>query len=356
MFNFKKVIITGGCGFIGSALIRNLLKNTNVKIFNFDKMGPVSDDQSIEKLLSLNPKYKERYYFFKFNLENFKKLDEIFNEISPDLVFHLAAESHVDRSIDNPLNFLNSNIIGTFNLIEVVRKYLKNQKSTDFRLLHISTDEVFGSLGKSGKFKEETPYDPKSPYSATKASSDHLVRAWRHTYKLPFTVTNCTNNFGPWQFPEKLIPLTILKIINGEKVPIYGNGMQIRDWLFVEDHINALILIATKGIQNRDYCIGGKTEITNLKIVKKIIEIINIKTQNNHNFDELISFVEDRPGHDTRYAIDFERINKELKWSPTYNFDNSLELTVDWYLNNLDWCKKVLINANYNSERLGSTN
>ncbi len=356
MFDFKKVIITGGCGFIGSALIRNLLNNTDVKIFNFDKMGPVSDDQSIKKLFRLNPEYQERYNFFKLNLENLKKLDEIFNEISPDVVFHLAAESHVDRSIDNPLNFLNSNIIGTYNLIEVVRKYIKNQKSNNFRLLHISTDEVFGSLGKNGKFNEESPYNPKSPYSATKASSDHLIRAWRNTYDLPFTVTNCTNNFGPWQFPEKLIPLTILKIINGEKIPIYGNGMQIRDWLFVEDHINALILIARNGFKNRDYCIGGRTEITNLKIVQKIIEIINNKTKNNYVFDELISFVEDRPGHDTRYAIDFGRIKKELQWTPIHNFDNSLELTIEWYLNNQDWCKKVLENANYNSGRLGYGN
>jgi len=356
MFNFKKVIITGGCGFIGSALIRNLLKNTNVEIFNFDKMGPVSDSQSIDNLLTLNPPYQKRYKFFNFNLENFKKLDEIFNEISPDFVFHLAAESHVDRSIDNPLNFLNSNVIGTFNLIEVVRKYLKNKKSSNFLLLHISTDEVFGSLGKSGKFDESTPYDPKSPYSATKACSDHLVRAWRHTYKLPFIVTNCSNNFGPWQFPEKLIPLTILKILNGEKVPIYGNGMQIRDWLFVEDHINALILIAENGFKNRDYCIGGRSEITNLNIVKKIIDNINKKTKNNYLFDDLISFVEDRPGHDTRYAIDFERIKKELQWTPKHNFDNALESTIEWYLDNQDWCKKVLKNANYNSGRLGYGN
>ena len=356
MFNFKKVIITGGCGFIGSALIRNLLKNTNVEIFNFDKMGPVSDSQSIDNLLTLNPPYQKRYKFFNFNLENFKKLDEIFNEISPDFVFHLAAESHVDRSIDNPLNFLNSNVIGTFNLIEVVRKYLKNKKSNNFLLLHISTDEVFGSLGKSGKFDESTPYDPKSPYSATKACSDHLVRAWRHTYKLPFIVTNCSNNFGPWQFPEKLIPLTILKILNGEKVPIYGNGMQIRDWLFVEDHINALILIAENGFKNRDYCIGGRSEITNLNIVKKIIDNINKKTKNNYLFDDLISFVEDRPGHDTRYAIDFERIKKELQWAPKHNFDSALESTIEWYLDNQDWCKKVLKNANYNSGRLGYGN
>ena len=356
MFNFKKVIVTGGCGFIGSALIRNLLKNTNARIFNFDKMGIVSDSQSINNLLNSNPEYQKRYEFLKLNLENYTKLFEIFNDISPDIVFHLAAESHVDRSIDDPLNFLNSNIVGTYNLIESVRKYLKLSKTNNFRLIHISTDEVFGSLGKTGKFNEKTRYDPKSPYSASKACSDHLVRAWRHTYKLPFTVTNCSNNFGPWQFPEKLIPLTILKILKGEKIPIYGDGMQIRDWLFVDDHVNALILIASKGIKNGDYCIGGDSEITNLKIVKKIIEITNKKTQTDYEFHDLISFVEDRPGHDLRYAIDFKKINEELNWQPSYNFDNSLELTIDWYLNNQDWCNRVQKNANYNSERLGSFN
>ncbi len=356
MFNFKKVVVTGGCGFIGSALIRNLLKSTNARVFNFDKMGLVSDSQSINTLLKSNPEYQNRYDFFELNLENYTKLSEIFNEISPDIVFHLAAESHVDRSIDNPLNFLNSNIVGTYNLIETVREFLKVKQTNNFRLIHISTDEVFGSLGKSGKFNEKTRYDPKSPYSASKACSDHLVRAWRHTYNLPFTVTNCSNNFGPWQFPEKLIPLTILKILKGEKIPIYGNGLQIRDWLFVEDHVNALILIASKGIKGGDYCIGGNSEMTNLKIVKKIIEITNKKSNADYDFNELISFVEDRPGHDLRYAIDFKKINKELNWNPSYSFENALESTIDWYLNNQDWCKRVQKNANYNSERLGSIN
>ena len=354
MLNFNKVVVTGGYGFIGSALIRNLLKNTNVEIYNIDKMGPVSNSQSIDNLLSLDPSYKKRYNFFKINIENYKELNKFFIKISPDIVFHLAAESHVDRSIDNPLGFLNSNIIGTYNLIEIVRKYLKNKDYKKFRLIHISTDEVFGSLGPKGKFNESTPYDPKSPYSASKACSDHLVRAWRHTYKLPFIITNCSNNFGPWQFPEKLIPLTILKILNGKKVPIYGNGMQIRDWLFVDDHIKALILIAKNGAKNRDYCLGGNSEITNLTLVRKIIKIINKKTNKNYSYNELITFVEDRPGHDLRYAIDFKRINLELGWQPSYDFDNALENTVDWYINNKIWCEKVLKIANYNSERLGN--
>ncbi len=356
MLHFKKVVVTGGYGFIGSALIRKLLKNTNVEIFNIDKMSPVSNSQSIDNLLSLNPSYKKRYYFFKTNIENYEEVNKVFTNISPDIVFHLAAESHVDRSIDNPLSFLNSNIVGTYNLIEVVRKYLKNKDCKNFRLIHISTDEVFGSLGAQGKFNELTPYDPKSPYSASKACSDHLVRAWRHTYKLPFIITNCSNNFGPWQFPEKLIPLTILKILNGKKVPIYGNGLQIRDWLFVEDHIKALILIAQNGNKNRDYCLGGDSELTNLELVKKIIKIINQKTNNDYSYDELITFVEDRPGHDLRYAIDFQRINVELGWQPSFDFENALEKTVDWYINHKKWCEKVLKIANYNSERLGNIN
>jgi len=356
MIKFKKIVVTGGYGFIGSALIRNLLKNTNAEIFNIDKMSPVSNSQSIQNLLSLNSSYKKRYKFFKINIENYQEFNKVFTNISPDIVFHLAAESHVDRSIDNPLNFLNSNIIGTYNLIEIIRKYLRYKDCKNFRLFHISTDEVFGSLGAKGKFNESTPYDPKSPYSASKACSDHLVRAWRHTYKLPFIITNCSNNFGPWQFPEKLIPLTILKILNGKKVPIYGNGMQIRDWLFVEDHIKALILIAQNGNKNRDYCLGGNSELTNLSLVKKIIRIINKQTNNSYSYDELITFVEDRPGHDLRYAIDFKRINFELGWHPSFDFDNALEETVVWYINNQTWCEKVLKIANYDSERLGNIN
>ena len=322
---FPRVLVTGGAGFIGSCLIRNLLKTTKSKIFNLDKLSYSSDLTSIYSTIQKYQIDQKRYEDLHVNLENVNDLNKVIKISDPDLIFHLAAESHVDRSIDNPLNFINSNIVGTYNLIESVRKYLKLNKTNNFRLIHISTDEVFGSLGKSGKFNEKTRYDPKSPYSASKASSDHLVRAWRHTYKLPFIVTNCSNNFGPWQFPEKLIPLTILKILKGEKIPIYGNGMQIRDWLFVEDHVNALILIASKGIKNGDYCIGGNSEFTNLKIVKKIIDITNNKAQTDYHFHDLISFVEDRPGHDLRYAIDFKKINKELNWNPSYSFDNALE-------------------------------
>jgi len=353
MINEKKILVTGGYGFIGSALIRKLLTETNSYIFNLDKFGLVSDDYSIEEILNQESNLKDRYKFFKIDLFDFESTENIFNTIKPDFVFHLAAESHVDRSIDNPSQFINSNIIGTFNLLEIVRKYLKKNIVDDFKLLHISTDEVFGSLPDIGKFDESTPYDPKSPYSATKASSDHLVRAWRNTYKLPLIVTNCSNNFGKWQFPEKLIPLSIQKIINGEQIPIYGNGLQIRDWLYVEDHVDALLLISEKGKINEDYCIGGNSEITNIDLINKISKIINTKSIYKHSLDNLISFVKDRPGHDTRYAIDFSKIRNDLGWEPNSDFDVSLEKTITWYLENQDWTKRVMEKAKYNTQRLG---
>ena len=356
MNNFKRILVTGGYGFIGSAVIRKLLRSTDAKIFNLDKFGSVSDDQSIHEILNSDTKYKERYSYFKVDLVDFSLLNSVFHQINPDLVLHLAAESHVDRSIDNPLQFLNSNIIGTYNLIEVFRNYFNKNKSHNLKLLHISTDEVFGSLGKVGEFNELTAYDPRSPYSASKACSDHLVRAWRHTYNLPFIITNCSNNFGPWQFPEKLIPLTIQKIINGDKIPIYGNGLQIRDWLYVEDHVNALLLVSDKGVSGEDYCIGGKSEKTNIEVIKNISSIINSILPKNHCLENLINYVPDRPGHDTRYAINFKKINEALGWEPKYNFDNALEITIKWYIDNQEWCKKVLNKANYKSQRLGLIN
>ena len=353
MNNFKKILVTGGCGFIGSAVIRKLLKNTNSEVYNLDKLSPVSDNQSILDLINSDKNISKRYNFQEVDLANYSLLDEIFNQINPDLIFHLAAESHVDRSIMDPLLFLNSNIIGTYNLIEIIRNYLRKNKYHALRFLHISTDEVYGSLGKEGKFNELTPYDPKSPYSASKACSDHLVRAWRHTYNLPFIVTNCSNNFGEWQFPEKLIPLTIQKFLNHEQVPIYGDGLQIRDWLYVEDHVDALLLIAEKGSLGKDYCIGGESEKTNIEIVKKISYFINSVIPENHNFENLISYVKDRPGHDKRYAIDFSKLKNELGWAPKYSFDKALEITIKWYLNNQSWCSKVLTKSKYKTERLG---
>ena len=353
MNTFKKILVTGGCGFIGSALIRKLLKSTNAEVYNLDKLSPVSDNQSILDLINSDKKISKKYNFREVDLANYSLLDEIFNQINPDLIFHLAAESHVDRSIINSLLFLNSNIIGTYNLIEIIRNYLRKHKDHALKFLHISTDEVYGSLGKEGKFNELTPYDPKSPYSASKACSDHLVRAWRHTYNLPFIVTNCSNNFGEWQFPEKLIPLTIQKFLNNEQVPIYGDGLQIRDWLYVEDHVDALLLIAEKGTLGKDYCIGGKSEKTNIEIVKKISNIINSVIPEKHNLENLISYVKDRPGHDRRYAIDFSKLKNDLGWQPKYTFDKALEITIKWYLNNQSWCSKVLTKSKYKTERLG---
>ena len=356
MINEKKILVTGGYGFIGSALIRKLLNETDSFVFNLDKFGIVSDDKSIKEILDKEKNFKERYKFYKVDLFDFELLENIFNNIKPDLVFHLAAESHVDRSIDNPSQFINSNIIGTFNLLEITRKYLKNNIVDNFKLLHISTDEVFGSLPDIGKFNESTSYDPKSPYSASKASSDHLVRAWRHTFKLPLIVTNCSNNFGEWQFPEKLIPLSIQKIINGKQIPIYGNGLQIRDWLYVEDHIDALLLISERGKMNEDYCIGGNSEITNIDLIKKISKIINKNSTYKHSLNNVISFVKDRPGHDERYAIDFNKIRNDLGWEPKSNFDQSLEKTINWYLDNQEWSEKVLEKAAYKTQRLGLIN
>lgn len=353
MNNFKKILVTGGYGFIGSALIRTLLRKTKADIFNLDKFGLVSDDQSILDIVEKNKNFRDRYSFFKVDICEFELLKSIIEDIKPDLIFHLAAESHVDRSINNPSQFVQSNIIGTYNLIEITRNYLAKSNNNNFKLLHISTDEVFGSLGDLGKFCESTAYDPKSPYSATKASSDHLVRAWRNTYNLPFIITNCSNNFGEWQFPEKLIPLSIQKIINGEKIPIYGNGLQIRDWLYVEDHVNALLMISEKGKINEDYCIGGNSEIKNIELIKKISDIVNENSNYKHSFIDTIIHVKDRPGHDTRYAIDFTKIKKEIGWLPSQDFTLSLEKTIKWYLNNQNWCKKVLQKANYSTQRIG---
>tara|TARA_A100001388_G_scaffold274599_1_gene258521 strand:+ start:17833 stop:18903 length:1071 start_codon:yes stop_codon:yes gene_type:complete len=353
MNNFKKILVTGGYGFIGSALIRKLLINTKADIFNLDKFGLVSDDQSVLNIVEQNKIFRNRYKFFKVDICEFELLKSIIEDIKPDLIFHLAAESHVDRSIINPSQFVQSNIIGTYNLIEITRNYLSKSNIDYFKLLHISTDEVFGSLGDLGKFSESTPYDPKSPYSATKASSDHLVRAWRNTYNLPFIVTNCSNNFGEWQFPEKLIPLSIQKIINGEKIPIYGNGLQIRDWLYVEDHVDALLTISEKGKINEDYCIGGNCEIKNIELIKKISDTINQISNYKHSFADTIKYVEDRPGHDTRYAIDFTKIKKEIGWEPSQKFTLALGKTVEWYLNNQDWSKRVLQKANYGTQRIG---
>ena len=355
----KRILVTGGSGFIGGALIRKFLcEFPKLKILNLDKLGYASDILSNNYLLN-HPQFSKNYSFFNTNLINADEVKNVIEASSPDIIFHLAAESHVDRSIDNPVDFVESNILGTFNLLNASLKYWQNlpsDRKDEFRFLHISTDEVFGSLGKEDpKFNESTPYKPKSPYSASKASSDHLVKAWHHTYGFPALMTNCSNNFGPRQFPEKLIPLVINKAISGKDIPMYGDGSNIRDWLFIDDHIEALLLVISKGLVGETYCIGGYGEHTNLEVIKLICSILQtIKPKEKGIlYENLIVNVPDRPGHDYRYAINSKKIVNDLGWFPKYKFLDALEITVKWYLNNSDWSKQILDNSGYRGERLG---
>ena len=349
-----KIIITGGCGFIGGTLIRKLLINKFNYILNIDKFGYASDHKAIDDLLK--EKNYNNYKFYRLDLKDKKKLFEIINSFKPDLIMHLAAESHVDRSINDPEIFIESNILGTFNLLDATREYLQglnDKQKSKFIFHHISTDEVFGSLGHKGKFSENSPYDPRSPYSASKASSDHLVRSFFHTYELPVIITNCSNNFGPWQYPEKLIPLVINKALKSEKIPLYGDGGNIRDWLYVEDHVDALLLCALQGKSGETYCIGGYGERTNKLVVEEICSILDKNKPQLNSYKSLISYVEDRPGHDKRYAIDSSKIKEELGWEPKYGFTRGLEKTVKWYIKNDEWCRQILIRSKYNCERIG---
>ncbi len=340
-FRFKRILVTGGAGFIGSHLINSLLLNTSSFIFNIDKLGYASDHSRIKK-----NKFQNRYKLFQINLCNIEDVKKAIAISKPDAVIHLAAESHVDRSIKSPINFFESNVKGTINLLEVVRSFwdnLSSDKRKNFRFVHISTDEVFGSLGKHGKFSEESPYKPRSPYSASKAASDHIVSAWNHTYGIPTLITNCSNNYGPYQYPEKLIPLAIFKAVNKEKIPIYGNGLNVRDWLYVEDHIDGILRVLTNGVIGKTYCIGGYGEITNIEIIRKICRFLDkFNYQKSFNHENLIEFVDDRLGHDKRYSIDSRLISKELDWSPKYSLEEGLLITVKWYLENIDWCKEIL--------------
>jgi len=355
------ILITGGAGFIGSALIRHIVSNTSNSVVNVDSLTYAGN---LESLIGVDS--SERYSFEKVDICNKTELENLFNQYQPDAVMHLAAESHVDRSIDGPADFMQTNIMGTFTLLEAARSYwlrLSGDKKALFRFHHISTDEVYGDLdGTDDLFKEETPYEPSSPYSASKASSDHLVRAWNRTYGLPVIVTNCSNNYGPYHFPEKLIPHVILNALSAKPLPIYGDGSQIRDWLYVEDHARALYKVVTEGVVGETYNIGGHNEKKNIEVVELLCAILDeLKPISDNpgfvsssmvNYNELITFVKDRPGHDVRYAIDASKIDKELGWVPEESFETGIRKTVEWYLNNEYWWKRVL-SGEYQLERIG---
>ena len=331
-----KLLVTGGAGFIGSAFIREAIPLGH-EILNVDSLTYAS---CLSNLASVD-KHKN-YSFKKMDIKDSKSINKLVELFSPDAIIHLAAETHVDRSIDNPLNFIETNILGTYNLLEAAYSYwVKKQKPSNFRFLHVSTDEVFGSLGKDGFFTEDSSYSPRSPYSASKASSDHLVRAWGETYDLPILVTNCSNNYGPYQFPEKLIPLVIMNAINKKDIPIYGDGKNVRDWLHVTDHVKALIIVLEIGAIGSTYNIGGNNELENIQLIKKLCNILDKKMPSDVSYSNQIKFVSDRPGHDMRYAIDSSKISNELGWQPNITIDNGLEETVLWYLNNNEWLDKL---------------
>ena len=333
----RRVLVTGGAGFIGGAVVRRLLSESEAIVFNLDKMGYASDLTSIEEVLSeLGDESEQRHVLQQVNLADPSAVRDAVKAADPDLVMHLAAESHVDRSIAGPGVFIESNVTGTYNLLQAVREHvdgLSGERQDNFRLHHISTDEVFGSLGSEGRFSETTPYDPRSPYSSSKAASDHLVSAWHHTYDLPVVLTNCSNNYGPWQFPEKLIPVVTLKAAAGESIPLYGDGLNVRDWLYVEDHVDALLLAACRGQSGRSYCVGGYGERTNREVVECICSHLDALRPEGSPHSDLIELVRDRPGHDRRYAIDPTRIENELGWKPRHDFSTAIEATVRWYLN-----------------------
>lgn len=351
-----KILVTGGAGFIGSAVVRHIIERTNDDVINLDKLTYAGNLESLREVES-----HPRYHFVQADICDAEALKTIFQQYQPDAVMHLAAESHVDRSIDGPAAFIETNIIGTYQLLEATRHYwtsLDAERKAAFRFHHISTDEVYGDLeGTDDLFTETTPYAPSSPYSASKASSDHLVRAWYRTYGLPAIVTNCSNNYGPYHFPEKLIPLMILNALEGKALPVYGNGMQIRDWLFVEDHARALYKVVTEGEIGETYNIGGHNEKANIDVVKTICQLLEELVPNKPagvaHYADLITYVTDRPGHDARYAIDASKIAQELAWKPEETFESGIRKTVQWYLTNQNWWQHVL-DGSYSRERLGS--
>lgn len=345
-----KLIVTGGAGFIGSAVIRHLINHTDYEVLNLDKLTYAGNLESLATVEN-----SPHYHFSHTDICDMEAVSRVFNEFQPDAIMHLAAESHVDRSIDGPAEFMTTNIMGTYTLLEVSRHYwqqLSEDKKINFRFHHVSTDEVYGSLGETGLFTETTAYQPNSPYSASKASSDHLVRAWHHTFKLPVVTTNCSNNYGPYQFPEKLIPLMILNALDGKPLPIYGKGDNVRDWLYVDDHAKALCLVLEQGRLGETYNIGGHNEKQNIEVVYTLCDILDELNPNNNTHRKLITFVTDRPGHDLRYAIDASKIANELGWKPQETFETGLRKTVEWYLNNRQWWLRVK-DGSYRGERLG---
>jgi dTDP-glucose 4,6-dehydratase len=355
------ILITGGAGFIGSAVVRHIIENTKSSVVNIDCLTYAGNVESVATVSGI-----DRYHFVQADICDAKAMEDVFEKYQPTAVMHLAAESHVDRSIDGPADFMQTNIIGTFTLLEAARSYwsaLPKDEKSAFRFHHISTDEVYGDLeGTDDLFTEETSYNPSSPYSASKASSDHLVRAWNRTYGLPVIVTNCSNNYGPYHFPEKLIPHIILNALAAKPLPVYGDGSQIRDWLYVEDHARALYKVVTEGKVGETYNIGGHNEKKNIEVVETLCSIIDelipisdnpaFSSSSFTNYKELITFVKDRPGHDVRYAIDASKIEKELGWVPEESFETGIRKTVEWYLNNESWWKRVL-SGEYQLERIG---
>ena len=349
-----KILITGGSGFIGSALVRHIIENTKDEVVNIDKLTYAGNEDNLIDICQ-----SDRYTFKRVDICDDVRIKKIFKVHTPDVVMHLAAESHVDRSIDSPSSFIETNLVGTYTMLEASRNYweqLSEVKRNDFRFHHISTDEVFGDLGPSDMpFTEKTPYAPSSPYSATKAGADHLVRAWGRTYNLPIVISNCSNNYGPYHFPEKLIPLVILNAISGKSLPVYGDGSQVRDWLYVEDHARALYEVVTKASVGETYNIGGHNEVANIDVVNTICDILDEllpeKLGSLNSYRDLISFVADRPGHDNRYAIDAKKIEIDLNWKPLETFETGLRKTVLWFIENETWCSRVLSGAYLSNEK-----
>ena len=345
-----KILVTGGAGFIGSALVRHLINETEHQVLNIDKLTYAGNLSTLKPVAD-----NSRNRFLEADICDADAMRAAIDEFRPDKIMHLAAESHVDRSVDSPGDFIQTNVVGTFTLLNEALRYWREKSPAEFMFHHVSTDEVYGSLGETGLFSETTSYSPNSPYSASKASSDHLVRAWHETYGMPTLVTNCSNNYGPFQFPEKLVPLVTLNALDGKPLPIYGKGDQIRDWLYVEDHVRALYLVAMKGIAGETYNIGGNEEKRNLEVVQTICDVVASKINDRTEADlrGLITHVEDRPGHDQRYAIDASKIKRELGWEPQETFESGMEKTIEWYLRNPEWCQEIA-NTKYARERLGT--